>query len=88
MEQFRAVVMWHTSQAPVSQPRNPNIQLSLLWRFVKTVSSEKKAKISMNLLAAAMHLAYLKFSVQNKLVIELPDDPIILAQRLVAPALY
>ena len=88
MEQFWAVVMRHTLQAPVSQPRNPNIQLSLLQRFVETVPSQKKAKISMNLLVAAMHLAYLKSSVQNKLVIELPDNPIILAQRLVAPALY
>jgi len=42
----------------------------------------------MNLLAAAMHLAYLKSAVQNKLVIELPDEPTVLAQRLVAPVLY
>lgn len=82
------MVMRHTSKAPVSQPRNSNIQLSLLRSFVGAASSQQKAKISMNLLAAAMHLAYLKSAVQNKLVIELPDDPLALAQRLVAPTFY
>lgn len=88
MEKFKAMVMRHTSKAPVSQPRNSNIQLSLLRSFVGVASSQQKAKISMNLLAAAMHLAYLKSAVQNKLVIELPDDPLALAQRLVAPTFY
>ena len=88
MQQFRAVVMRHSSKAPISQPKNSNIQLSLLRSFVGIVSSQKKAKVDMNLLAAAMHLAYLKSAVQNKLVIELPDDPLALAQRLVAPTLY
>jgi hypothetical protein len=88
MQQFRAVVMRHSSKAPISQPKNSNIQLSLLRSFVGTVASQKKAKVDMNLLAAAMHLAYLKSAVQNKLVIELPDDPLALAQRLVAPTLY
>ena len=88
MQQFQTVVMRGTSKIPVGQPRNSNIQLSLLRSFVGTVSSQKKAKISMNLLAAAMHLAYLKSAVQNKLVIELPDEPTVLAQRLVAPVLY
>ena len=88
MQQFWAVVIRHTPKASVSQPKNLNIQLLLLRSFVATVSSQKKMKISMNLLAAAMHLAYLKSAVQNKLVIELPDDPSALAQRLVAPMLY
>ena len=38
----------------------------------------------MNLLAAAMHLAFLKSTVQNKLVVELPDDPLALAQMFVS----
>ena len=88
MQQFWAVVIRHTPKASVSQPKNLNIQLLLLRSFVATVSSQKKMKISMNLLAAAMHLAYLKSAVQNKLVIELPDDPSALAQRLVTPMLY
>jgi hypothetical protein len=82
MYEFRDHVR-HTPKTPVGQPKNPNIQLTLLRSLVRTVSTQKKAKISMNLLAAAMHLAFLKSAVQNKLVLELPDDPVSLAQRLV-----
>ena len=81
MEEFREVVSQETLQLAVGQPKESNIQLMLLRSLVRTVSSQKKAKISTNLLAAAMHLAFLKSAVQNKLVLELPDDPLSLAQR-------
>jgi hypothetical protein len=84
MEEFRAVVIRHTQQTPVTQPINTNIQLTLLRSLVRTVSSQKKGKISTNFLAAGVHLAYLKSAVQNKLALELPDDPLSLAWRLVA----
>lgn len=83
MEEFRDVVVRHTPQTPVQQPNNPNIQLMLLRSLVRTVSSQKKAKISTNLLAAAVHLAFLNSAVQKNLVLELPDDPLSLAQRLI-----
>jgi len=81
VEEFRDAVVRHTPQTPVGQPKNSNIQLMLLRSLVRTVSSQKMAKISTNLLAAAVHLAFLKSAVQNRLVIDLPDDPLSLAQR-------
>jgi hypothetical protein len=84
IEEFQDVVIRHIPQTTVSQPKSPNIQLSLLRSLVQTVSSQKKAKICTNLLAAAVHLTFLKSADQNKLVIELPDDPLSLAQRLIA----
>lgn len=83
-EEFREVVSRETLQLAPGQPKDSNIQLMLLRNLVRTVSSQKKAKISTNLLAAAVHLSFLKSAVQNKLVLELPDDPLSLAQRLVA----
>lgn len=87
IEEFREVVSRETLQPAVGQPKDLNIQLMLLRSLVRTVSSQKKAKISTNLLAAAVHLAFLKSAVQNKLVLELPDDPLSLAQRLVVSSL-
>jgi hypothetical protein len=84
MEEFRDLVVRHIPRTSVVRPHNSNIQLTLLRSLVRTVSSQKKAKISTNLLAAAVHLAFLKSSVQNKLVLELPDDPLSFAQRLIA----
>ena len=84
MEQFRKVVVQETSKTAIGQVKKSNIQLMLLRSFSHMVSSERKAKISMNLLAAAMHLAFLKSMVQNKLVVELPDDPLALAQMFVS----
>lgn len=83
-EEFREVVFRETLQLAPGQPKDSNIQHMLLRSLVRTVSSQKKAKISTNLLAAALHLSFLKSAVQNKLVLELPDDPLSLAQRLVA----
>lgn len=87
LQQYRTAVTRDT-KSPTSQPKQLNIQLSLLRSFVATISFQKKVKISNNLLAAAMHLAFLKSSVQNKAVIELPDKPLALAQRLVSPTLH
>ena len=84
MEQFRKVIIQETSKTAIGQAKKLNIQLMLLRSFSHTVSSERKAKISTNLLAAAMHLAFLKSTVQNKLVIELPDDPLALVQMFVS----
>jgi len=81
MEDFRNIVLKETSKTDIRTPKTTNIQLTLLRNFAQTVSSQKKAKISTNFLAAAMHLAFLKSAVQNKLVVELPDDPLALAQR-------
>lgn len=83
MEEFRDLVIRHIPQNPVGEPHNSNIQLTLLRSLVRTISSQKKAKISTNLLAAAVHLAFLKSAVQNKLVLELPDDPLSFTQRLI-----
>jgi hypothetical protein len=88
MEDFRDMVIRHTPHTTVEKPKISNIQLTLLRSLVRTVSSHMMAKISTNLLAASVHLAFLKSAVQNKLVIELPDDPISLAQRLVVSTLY
>ena len=85
MKEFRDLVVRDTPQThAVAQPKNSNNQLVLLKSLVQTMSSRKKAKISTNLLTAALHLSFLKTAVQNKLVLELPDDPLSLAQRLVA----
>jgi len=40
-----------------------------------------------NLLAAAMHLAFLKSAVKNKLALELPDDPLALVERPVSSSI-
>ena len=85
MEEFRDLVVQHIPQTSVGEPHNSNIQLTLLRSLVRTISSQKKAKISTNLLAGAVHLAFLKSSVQNKLVLELPDDPLSFTQRLIVP---
>ena len=84
MEEFWNVVIKETSKTTIVPPKKSNIQLMLLQSFAWTVFSQKKAKISTNLLAAAMHLAFLKSAIQNKLVIKLPDDPLALAQRFVS----
>jgi hypothetical protein len=88
MEDFRDVVIRHTPHTSVDKPKSSNIQLTLLRSLVRTLSSHMMAKISTNLLAASVHLAFLKSAVQNKLVLELPDDPISLAQRLVGFTSY
>jgi hypothetical protein len=61
--------------------------MALLRSLAQTVSTQKKAKIATNLLATAMHLAFLQSAVQNKLVLELPDDPLALAQRFVSSSI-
>lgn len=79
---FRDIVQ-RNPETLVGQPKK-STQLSLLRSLVRTVSNQKKGKIAMNFLAAAMHLEFLKSAAQNKLVLELPDDPHSLAQRFVA----
>lgn len=81
MVDFKDVVLRDTPQQRTLGGQHSNVPLALLRSFVQTVSRQRKAKISTNLLAAAMHLAFLKSAVQNKLVVELPDDPLALAQR-------
>lgn len=84
MENFRDVVLRDAPQPRTLSGQHPNIQLALLRSLVQTVSTQKKAKILTNLLAAAMHLAFLKSAVQNKLALELPDDPLALVHRRVS----
>lgn len=83
MEDFRGMVL---RDAPRSHPigQHSNIQVALLKTLSQTVSRRTKSKILTNLLAAAMHLAFLTSAAQNKLALELPDDPVALIQRLVS----
>ena len=78
MEKFRDLVLQDAPQPRTLSGQHSNIQLALLRSLVQTVSTQKKAKMLTNLLAAAMHLAFLKSAVQNKLALELPDDPLAL----------
>jgi len=87
MVDFKDVVLRDTPQQRTLGGQHSNVPLALLRSFVQTVSRQRKAKISTNLLAAAMHLAFLNSAVQNKLALELPDDPLALVHRLVFLAL-
>lgn len=87
MENFREVILRDAPQPLTLSGQHSNIQLALLRSLVQTASTQKKAKIMTNLLAAAMHLAFLKSAVKNKLALELPDDPLALVERPVSSSI-
>jgi hypothetical protein len=70
--------------SPMAASTAGSVQLTLIRCVLRSLSTQKKAKIGMNFLAAAMHLSFLKSAVQNTLNVDLPDNASALLGRFVA----